>query len=296
MKSFLRYAIGLLGLLLVSAAPTKPTTLSELPRLAIYFQTTHDAQGLPVSLLPLVTEKHIALTHLIVGALHVGASNTIRLNDHEPSDARFATLWNETRVLQAAGVKVLGMVGGGAGDSFDGHTLDAGDPAAARRLDGLDLDVECRMSQAGIARLVRRLRADFGRDFVVTLAPTARALAVRGDDAISGFDYAALERAEGRQIDFYNAQFYNGHGDPRTTEHYETIVEAGWSPRRIVMSLLTGPAHGERWFVPFDTLNRTVRALRAKYGEIGGIACWEYFNSYAGDGGQGRSRGGGPRS
>src|SRR5690606_5322334 len=108
--------------------------------------------------LPLIHTQHIALTHLIIGAFHVHANHTIHLNDHAPTHPRFHTLWTETSLLQAAGVKVLAMVGGAAQGSFGRATLDARDPVVFERayallrdtvrvhgMDGVDLDVEERM-------------------------------------------------------------------------------------------------------------------------------------------------------
>lgn len=195
----------------------------ELPRLVIYFQTTHDSSGNPISMLPLITELDIALTHLIVCSFHINLGSEIHLNDYPPYYPLFSTLWNETVVMKEAGVKVMGMIGGAAPGSFDSNTLDSTDDATFEHyygqlrdvivqygLQGMDLDVEQYMSQAGITRLVTRLHADFGDDFIITLAPVASALSNSGN--LSGFDYETLEvaakTASGQDmIDFYNAQF-----------------------------------------------------------------------------------------
>ncbi|KAL2174087.1 glycoside hydrolase family 18 protein [Thermothelomyces heterothallicus CBS 202.75] len=303
-------------------------TQPELPRLMLYHQTTHDATGRPISLLPLVTKQHIGLTHLIVGAFHVHANGTIHLNDHPPWHPRYSTLWAETRILQSSstaggrsgGVKVLGMVGGAAAGSFAADTLDGDGAAAAafeasyallheavraHALDGVDLDVEEPMSLRGAVRLVRRLRADFGPRFVISFAPVATALlgtgagegtgTVTGTETgrrgrgrgrggagnLSGFDYRALERAVGREIAFYNAQFYNGFGGMADTRLFDAIVGEGWEPDRIVIGQLTSPENGGG-FVGHERLARTVERLRRKHGEIGGVAGWEYFNAVPG--------------
>jgi chitinase len=196
----------------------------ELPRLVIYFQTTHDSRtGEPISMLPLITELDIALTHLIVCSFHINLGDEIHLNDYPPHYPLFSTLWNETLIMKQAGVKVMGMIGGAAPGSFDSNTLDSTDEAtfehyygqlrdviAQYGLQGMDLDVEQYMSQAGIARLVARLHADFGDGFIITLAPVASAMSNGGN--LSGFDYGVLESsaktASGKDmIDFYNAQF-----------------------------------------------------------------------------------------
>ncbi|KAK7732517.1 hypothetical protein SLS53_008402 [Cytospora paraplurivora] len=150
-------------------------------------------------MLPLVTEKNIALTHLIVCSFHINLNGEIHLNDYPPDNPLFYTLWNETVVMQEAGVKVMGMVGGAASGSFTSSTLDSTDDAtfehyygqlhdviAQYGLQGMDLDVEQSMSQVGITRLVTRLYTDFGDDFIITLAPVASALYVDEYGQIGG--------------------------------------------------------------------------------------------------------------
>lgn len=205
------------------ATPTMPPVPPPpaLPRIITYYQTHHTPDGVPISVLPLLTQPGIRLTHLILAAIHInGDPDGLTLNDHAPSHPRFQTLWAELRVLQASGVKVLGMLGGAAKGSFSRERLDApdGDPAferyyaplrdlvRERGLDGIDLDVEEEMSLAGAVRLVDRLRADFGPGFIITFAPVAAAL-LDSRRNLSGFDYEALEVMRGRDIAWYNCQF-----------------------------------------------------------------------------------------
>lgn len=191
-----------------------------LPRIITYYQTHHTPDGKPISALPLLTQPGIRLTHLILAAIHInGDPDGITLNDHAPSHPRFMTLWAELRVLQASGVRVLGMLGGAAKGTFSAERLGSDDDAAferyyrplrdlvrARALDGLDLDVEEEMGLGAAVRLVDRLRADFGPDFVITFAPVAAAL-LDSRNNLSGFDYEALEVMRGREIAWYNCQF-----------------------------------------------------------------------------------------
>ncbi|KAK0710388.1 glycoside hydrolase superfamily [Apiosordaria backusii] len=271
-------------------AATPPHLESEIPRLVIYFQTTHDKGSRPISMLPLVFAQHIALTHLIVCTIHIHKDGVIHLNDHLPSDPRFKTLWLETYIMRQSGVKVMGMIGGAAGGSFTKSTLDSDDDrtfehyyqqlAAVIRqynLQGLDIDVEQPMSQHGINRLILRLRLDFGGTFIITLAPVASGL-TSSYRSLSGFSYPVLEREHGQLIDFYNAQFYNGFGRMQSTTDFDNVVAAGWNPTKIVIGQLTdgwqGNAHA--------ALNNTIVELQKKWGVIGGVMGWEYFNSLPG--------------
>ncbi|AEO62699.1 a7546100-e757-412f-aab1-e7167a3e0a01 [Thermothielavioides terrestris] len=269
-----------------------PLPRPALPRLITYYQTHHTPSGSPISVLPLLQQPGIALTHLILAAIHINEDPAaLTLNDHPPSDPRFTTLWAELRVLQASGIQVLGMLGGAAPGTF--ARLDAADEATFERyygplarlvrergLDGLDLDVEEPMSLAGIVRLIDRLRADFGPAFVITLAPVAAAL-LRADHNLSGFDYEALEVLRGAEIAWYNAQFYCGWGDCSNPAMYEMLLAKGWKPEKIVVGLVTNPKNGSGW-VPWNLLGNVLPLLAGRHPRFGGVMGWEYFNSLPG--------------
>jgi hypothetical protein len=188
------------------------------------------------------------------------------------------------------------------------------DAIAAFGLDGVDLDIEEPMSQQGVTRLVRRLREDFrigsssgvgkgtrhgrkglrSKGFVLTMAPVAQALLLGMEGRrrnLGRFDYTQLERDLGEDAaDFYNAQFYNGFGSSKTTQLFDRLV-SGFpgepyhtrrDPRRIVIGQLTNPTNGGGGFVKPMVLARTLAALQRRYGEIGGVAGWEYFNGVPG--------------
>jgi chitinase len=274
------------------ASPVALRQADDLPRLVIYYQTTHDGNNNPISMLPLITEQNIALTHLIVCSLHIQADSVIHLNDFPPNDPHFDTVWEEARILQDAGVKILGMVGGAAPGSFTTQTLDSPDTATFERyygqlrdlitqynLQGMDLDVEQSMSQSGIRRLVERLYADFGADFEITLAPVASAL--RNGSNLSGFNYKTLEAEAGDKISFHNAQFYNGFGSMSSTATFDAVVANGFPANKVVVGQITTPSNGGG-FVPFDTLRTVLNSLKSKYGQIGGVMGWEYFNGEPG--------------
>ncbi|KAG6006883.1 hypothetical protein E4U21_006602 [Claviceps maximensis] len=293
-RSWLMTALAALTVAL--ASPLTEVTeagrrIDPLPRLIVYFQTTHDQRGHPISMLPLVKQKGIALTHLIICSLHVNHGGEIHLNDYPPSHPLFYTLWNETKVMKNAGVKVMGMVGGAAAGSFSSGTLDGDDATFTKyygqlrnvilrfQLQGLDVDVEQYMSQQGIERLVNQLHKDFGSEFIISLAPVASALRDGGN--LSGFNYKHLDARSGSKISFYNGQFYSGFGSMASTRDYTKVVSSGFAATRVVAGQLTSPDNGAG-YIPYSKLNATVMALRNKYRQIGGVMGWEYFNSKPG--------------
>ena len=158
------------------------------PRVVLYHQTHYHRSNF-VSLLPLLTEAVdlVPVTHLIIAAIHLNdPPGHINLNDDPPDSSKYANLWEEVAIMQDIGVKVLGMLGGAAQGSFqrldrsdgefEAYYVPLREMVRRHNLDGLDLDVEEPMSLNGIVRLIDRLKADFGPEFLVTLAPVATAL------------------------------------------------------------------------------------------------------------------------
>jgi cyclin-dependent kinase len=175
-------------------------------------------------------------------------------------------------------------------------------------LDGLDLDIEEQVPLQTAIRLISRLRADFGPEFLITMAPVATALLPDPNipphqrpprptlasgptpnalhptlPHLSGFSYPELEcSVAGSEIAWYNAQFYCGWGDANTTQWYDAIVSAGWKPEKVVMGVVTNPGNGAG-HVKIENLRQVCALLREKYKNVGkgfgGIMGWEYFNS-----------------
>ncbi|KAL5114604.1 Cyclin-dependent kinase catalytic subunit [Pleosporales sp. CAS-2024a] len=204
----------------------------------------------------------------------------------------------------------------GGDESFDAYYAPLRDLVRQRRLDGIDLDVEEEMSLPAITRLIARFRSDFGSAFLITLAPVATALlpdpahpsprpALASSSSsssssssawapapnalhptlphLSGFSYPQLETSVwGREIAWYNTQFYCGWGDASSTRWYDAIVAAGWEPSRVVMGVVTNPANGAG-HVPVETLRQVCARLREKYQHVGrgfgGVMGWELFNA-----------------
>lgn len=156
-----------------------------------------------------------------------------------------------------------------------------------------------------ITRLIARLRADFGTEFLITMAPVATALIPDPKQPrpprpmlasgpmpnplhptlphLSGFSYPELEcSVYGKEIAWYNTQFYCGWGDAGSTQWYDAIIAAGWAPSKVVLGVVTNPENGAG-HVPVSRLREVCTQLREKYknvgGGFGGVMGWEYFNS-----------------
>jgi hypothetical protein len=185
------------------------------------------------------------------------------------------------------------MLGGAAKGSFTRLDLDDAtfeqyyiplrNMIRERGLDGLDLDVEEPMTLLGIIRLIDRLKVDFGDSFIVTLAPVAAALVSDNPQHnLSGFSYEALEVMRGKQIGWYNTQFYCGWGDMSKTDTFDFMMARGWPANKIVIGMVTNPGNGSGW-IPFEILQEVLITLKQRYPTLGGVMGWEYFNSLPGD-------------
>lgn len=274
--------------------PGAPSLAAWNPRVVCYFQTYHD-NGVYTSLLPLITNPS-GVTHVILAAIHINWDpKNLTLNDHPPNHEMYTELWDEVVVLQDTGVKVLGMLGGAAKGTFarldysesrtdipiarfEAYYAPLRDMIRQYNLDGLDLDIEEEMSLPGVIHLIDRLKADFGQDFIITLAPVATAL-MNARPHLSGFDHRLLEAARGPSIAWYNAQFYNGWGMMWSTSAYDEIINCGWKPEKVVVGLLTNPRHGGSGYVPLTYTAGVLSLLVEKYPKFGGVMGWEYWSA-----------------
>ncbi|TFK90246.1 glycoside hydrolase family 18 protein [Polyporus arcularius HHB13444] len=259
-------------------------------RVVVYYQTQY-RNGVYVSPLPLIGY----VTHLLLAAFHLNMGHTgpdiVHLNDFQPSDPFFAPMWPDIAALQGNGTKVIGMLGGAAPGTydclvdslFDTYYPPLRDVIETYKLDGMDLDVEQSVSPATITRLILELKADFGEDFLITLAPVASALTEGGN--LSGFDYIDLEANIGPHISWYNAQFYSGFGTIFPKDQYDRIInyEQGIDPSRVTAIVLTNPSNGFGYVSP-ENVVASIQDLMEEYGTgWGGVGGWEFFNSLPDD-------------
>jgi hypothetical protein len=128
-----------------------------------------------------------------------------------------------------------------------------------------------------------------GTDFILTSAPVASALTTNGPN-ISNLSYFDLDaqatdssRPNGKLVNWYNAQVYNGWGDASSPDTYTSIINSGWAASRVVMGVPDSPNDGSGW-VSLQTLAGVVSTLRQDYSDFGGVFGWEYFDAGTNDG------------
>lgn len=268
------------------------------PRLIQYVQTFHtiNSEDDYLSLLPLLN-RDTGITHVILAAMHInGPNGNITLNDDSPDSGVFDQTWAEVPTLQEAGIKVMMMVGGYAQGSYDGRLCSkAGDVQdeyylglesilKSYNLDGIDLDIEEVVPMACPKNLVKRIRQDFGEDFIITMAPVASDLTTQGRSAFGRFSYSKFDASNaGQMVNWYNGQYYSGFVRGSLEESYEAAISNGYSPERVVMGLVNSENDGSG-FVGLDEILETVENLQDEYRNFGGVDGWEYFDAGSSDG------------
>lgn len=129
---FLSFLFALLGAFGISSASFLDTTLElhgdliegssnhtkEPSRLVMYVQTFTTPHGEPLSLLPLLHHR-TKVTHVILASIHLHEKpGEIRLNDDPFDSSKWGRIWQEVRILQVRGIKVMGLLGGAAGGTY----------------------------------------------------------------------------------------------------------------------------------------------------------------------------------
>jgi len=292
---------SLLFPLVISAATSSNTRI-------IYYHGTLSERGKHISLLPLINNSSdIVVTHLMLASLVLfpEGKRSQGLNVwtggwNTPINASNLTdFWSDKAQLQKHGIKVLGSMLGSypslqvannsAWEKEYGYLRNG---LKAHNFDGIDLDIEDAnppssrsITLKNTISLIDRIRKDFGPKFLITLSPVASCLSSKcsSQECISGFNYTALEQQRGKDIAFYNAQFYNGFGDAKNPDCYEDIVSNGFAPEKVIMGVPSSPYSTEcLGWVPWNMLERTLKTLKSRYPTFGGVFGWEYFDSEPG--------------
>jgi chitinase len=246
-------------------------------RVVVYLQTLQNLNLLP--------QCYSNLTAINLSSFHFGynpdGSPYIHLNDTEPDDAMYNTLWPQMQQAQQNGVKLVAMLGGAGGaygQLFSNYNIFY--PMWVKMLqtygfDGVDLDVEEPVTIANLQQFINDLRNDFPSNFLITAAPVCLALQTGNDPLAGGINWATVKN----QLDWFNIQFYSGFGTLATTADYIAIINQGYSPNQILGGALTNRADGGG-YVPIITVCNTLSQLNTLYkGQLGGAMGWEFFNA-----------------
>ena len=227
------------------------------------------------------------MTHLddidviIIASIHfdkLHGKPQIYLNDNLPTDKKFDEMWTQTHKASSQNTTILLMVGGAGGAYQDLFSDFEGNYKLLKELleektwiQGIDLDIEETVKLEDVQMLMDRLIKDFGKDFILTMAPVASSLENDGG-SMGGFNYKQLYKSpQGRYIRWFNTQCY----DSFSLSTYNTIINNGYPAEKIVMGMESGQ---------FDDRNlknalHEVQKIKNMYPKMAGVYDWEYFNA-----------------
>ena len=136
---------------------------------------------------------------------------------------------------------------------------------------GIDLDVEEFVTLDDIKMLIRQIDTDFGKDYIITMAPVAGAL-IYDYPGLGGFVYKHLYLTEeGQRINWFNGQFYGSY----TENIYSTVIMNKYSPEKIVMGMIYYQFNKDN----FEVALKTIKDVKNKYNNFGGVFVWEYMQA-----------------
>ena len=228
------------------------------------------------------------LTHIqdidviIVSSIHFGKNSNkipgIYLNDNEPDDNIFDNLWLQTEKASAEGCKIMLMMGGEGGayqvlfSDFDTYY-----PLLVKTINdrlwisGIDLDIEESVKLSDVQMLINCLVRDFGKEFIITMAPVSSSLITDGS-SMANFNYKELYNSnEGKYIHWFNTQCYYSF----SFETYDSIIKNGYPPEKIVMGMESGQFSDSTFS---EALNEVTK-IKNKYINVSGVYDWEYLNA-----------------
>ena len=237
-------------------------------RIIYYYQTFSGLKS--------ILKENTPVTHIHLSAIHFGnnpdGSPYIHLNNYPPNDKKFDSVWKDLNEAHSLGVKIVLMIGGSGSayaDLFSKfevyYPLLVDTIKSNKIICGVDLDVEETASLDNIKMLIDRLDKDFGKDFIISMAPVQSSLQ-QNYPGMGGFVYKNLYNStQGHRINYFNGQFY----DDYSSNAYIQAVNNGYPANKVVMGMI--------YSQNLNNCLEVVSTLSKKYSNFGGVFVWEYF-------------------
>jgi len=237
-----------------------------------------------IGLKDILEQKPICVTHIIVSSIHFGYNGYknkkpyIHLNDNNPDDPKFNNLWQELEKADRLGITVMLMVGGAGGayqELFSNYNIFYSllKTQIKKRpfIKGIDLDVEEETNIDYIKLLINQIDNDFGKDFIITMAPVGVYLE-NNTKGMGGFSYQELfNTKEGERINWFNGQFYYNF----SVNSYINTINNGYPASKIVLGMVSSQFNKDNFYQACQV----IKTLSEKYSDFGGVFNWEYFDS-----------------
>jgi hypothetical protein len=239
-------------------------------RIIYYYQTFTDLNSILVPGCP--------VTHIHLSAVHFGVNTDgtpyIHLNNNDPDDHMFDKVWSDLKKANDMGIKIILMVGGAGGafnTLFNNYStyfpLLINTIKKHNMISGIDLDVEESVKLDDIKKLINDVVKTFDNKFIITMAPIAESLE-SDSPGMGGFIYKDLFKSdEGKYINYFNGQFYGSY----QFSDFDNVVKNGYPANKVVMGMISGQ--------DFNMVLNTLKQIKIKYPDMGGVFIWEYFNA-----------------
>ena len=244
-------------------------------RVIFYYQTFKTSDKKLISL-DNILYNDTPVTHIHIAAIHFGVDENnkpyIHLNNRIPTDEYFDDVWKTIQKAVSKNITIVAMMGGAGGgystlfSDFETYYKLLYDFLKEKTfISGVDLDIEENCNIDNIKKLINRIVNDFGKDYIITIAPIQGSLS-SDTPGMGGFCYKDLMKSkEGSFIDYINCQAYWNY----TLDSLESIVKNGYKVEQIVMGMISGQDY-----------KTELENMHNKYGNtFGGVFIWEYFNT-----------------
>ena len=249
--------------------------VSIMSRVIFYYQTFKTQDNELISL-DSILYNGSPVTHIHIAAIHFGVGSDskpyIHLNNRVPTNEYFDGVWKTVQRAVSKNITIVAMICGAGG----GYSTLFSDFETYYKLlynflkdkpfiSGIDLDIEEICDINNIKKLINRIVDDFGKDFIITVAPIQESLSsdIHG---MGGFCYKDLMKStEGSYIDYINCQAYSSY----TLDTLDSIINNDYKVEQMVMGMISGQDY-----------KTELEKMYKKYGNaFGGIFIWEYFNT-----------------
>ena len=248
------------------------TDNKELPRIIYYYQTFCELNK--------ILQKPCYVTHIHLASIHFGLDDNnkpyIHLNNYEPYNSKFDSVWTELEKATELGITVILMVGGAGSAFYDLFSnyktyyplLKELIQEKRNIIKGIDLDIEEEVDIEDVKMLINNINKDFGNEFIITMAPIQSSLE-HDVPGMGDFIYKDLYKSEeGKLISYFNTQFYFDY----SKTGYDQIVKNGYPAEKIVMGMITNQNIDNDYL----ELQKTFQEYHPNFG---GVFIWEYFNA-----------------
>lgn len=241
-------------------------------KIIYYYQTF-------VGLDKIINDNHNVVTHIHLSSIHFGLDDNakpyIHLNNNDPRDQKFDSVWNDLKKCKEKGIKIVLMVGGAGG----AYQVMFSKYATYRNMlfnivdkyrdiiDGLDLDIEEPVTLDNIQMLINDIHLEYGNDFIISMTPLTASLTT-DEPGMGGFSYKDLYISDvGKYITYFNVQCY----ETFSVDNHNDMIKNGYPADMINMGMISS--------MNLNAVLDTIKQIVSGDNMLAGVYNWEYFDS-----------------